>query len=292
MEAAIGEGGLEEQEGWKGQPPALSHALPTTPQGPVTPPSTQYYFSSRRCRDLPCSRPCRPSCTTFALPWHALPPLTQQVLSRLVLQHKVEKAEEIVLLPREAIEQAAEAQAEKFLSVVSSALAPPARTLQQVRRTRISPQALIHLKISEQVTAKISGGDAHLDRFLRGGFPSKGIVEVRLPLISLSLLLPSPFQISGEAGSGKTALALQICCTSLLAGEEAGAVFLSTQPFPAPRWEQIVQARCPDSHTALSARLFVSPVPTADRLLVLIRFDDYTPGPDHRSNCSPRTWSP
>lgn len=50
----------------------------------------------------------------------------------------------------------------------------------------------------------LSSGCMKLDDFLRGGFPKKGIT-----------------QIFGEAGIGKTQLALQLCLSAQIPGENA-----------------------------------------------------------------------
>uniref|UniRef100_A0A6B2L8V4 RecA family profile 1 domain-containing protein n=1 Tax=Arcella intermedia TaxID=1963864 RepID=A0A6B2L8V4_9EUKA len=84
----------------------------------------------------------------------------------------------------------------------------------------------------ENYHKKVPFGCPVLDGMMRGGLPSQGIIE-----------------LTGEAGSGKTQLALQLLLSTVAparhGGLEGAAFYVSTEgEFPTRRWSQMLQVYC------------------------------------------------
>ncbi|XP_034933799.1 DNA repair protein XRCC3-like [Chelonus insularis] len=84
------------------------------------------------------------------------------------------------------------------------------------------------LQLNEAKDRFLSTGCAIIDKFLRGGLSRSGIT-----------------QIYGEAGTGKTQLALQLCLTSQIpssGGYKAGAIYICTESkFPSNRLQELLK---------------------------------------------------
>lgn len=110
----------------------------------------------------------------------------------------------------------------------------------------------------------LSLGCTTLDSHLRGGFPSRQLIE-----------------IVGEAGSGKTQLCLQLILESLTSKNSEGAphmaLFLSTEGnFPSKRWNQIISAHSElkgSNIEELNKNLKVNKIYSLDQMITVITED-------------------
>lgn len=119
------------------------------------------------------------------------------------------------------------------------------------------------LKECKSLPSHITTGCCQLDQFLGGGIPICGITE-----------------ISGESGSGKTQLTLQLALNAQLptniGGLSKGVAYICTESqFSAVRLQQLIchmQEKYPQGPKCYTDRIFIRHVPDMDNLVDCVRY--------------------